>query len=101
MGPEKKIVNAILDAYRQRGAFAEKIHGGPQQPRLVDIVACYEGVFIALEVKAGNGKPTPYQANVLSDVSSAGGVAEVVWSVDDATAILDEIEKGIAEFAHG
>lgn len=93
MGPEKKIVNAILDAYREHGAFAEKIHGGPQQPRLVDIIACYRGRFIALEVKAGNGRPTPYQLHVLEDVGKADGHCGVVRSLDEALGVLDFIDR--------
>ena len=98
-GQEKKLVNQILDAYRKRGAFAEKIHGGPTQPRLVDIVACYHGYFIALECKAGKGKLTAYQAHVLQDVDRAGGIAETIWTLEAALEILDSIDKSVAEYA--
>ena len=98
-GEEKKLVNKILDAYRKRGAFAEKIHGGPQQPRLVDIIACYHGYFIALECKAGKGKLTAYQAHVLQDVDRAGGIAETIWTLESALEILDSIDKSVAEYA--
>ena len=95
-GEEKKLVNQILDAYRKCGAFAEKIHGGPAQPRLVDIIACYHGYFIALECKAGKGKLTAYQAHVLQDVDRAGGIAETIWTLESALEVLDSIDTSVA-----
>ena len=99
-GKEKQLVNAILTEYRKRGAFAEKIHGGPSQPRLVDIIACYHGYFIALECKTGTGKLTPSQAHVLRDVDRAGGIAETAWTLEDAMGILTSIDRSIVERAY-
>lgn len=92
-GPESKLVSKILDEYRKRGAFAEKINGNAMQPRIVDILACYHGWFIAIECKAGNGKLTAYQAHVLQDVDRAGGIAEVCRSLEEALGILESIDN--------
>lgn len=100
MPKEKPLTNLILDEYRKRGAFAEKIHGGPTQPRLVDVIACYKGYFIALEVKIGhNYVPTPYQIHIIQDVVRCGGIAGVVYSLDEATKYLDRIDEQLAKYA--
>jgi hypothetical protein len=44
--------------------------------------------FVALEVKSERGRPTPEQTRFLDHISSAGGCAAVVRSVDDAHAVL-------------
>lgn len=94
MPKEKPLTNLILDEYRKRGAFAEKIHGGPTQPRLVDVIACYKGYFIALEVKIGhNYVPTPYQLHIIEDVVNAGGLGSVVYSLNEAVGHLDAIDR--------
>lgn len=92
-GPEKQITNAILDALRKRGAFAEKIHGGGMQPRLVDILACYRGNFVAIEVKSRQMQPTGAQRQILEQVDKADGWSACVWSVDQVTALCDEIDQ--------
>jgi hypothetical protein len=44
--------------------------------------------FVALEVKSERGRPTPEQTRFLDHITSAGGCAAVVRSVDDAHAVL-------------
>ena len=92
-GPEKLITNAILDYLRDKGAFAEKIHGGGMQPRLVDILSCYRGNFIALEVKAREMEPTGAQRYILELVDKADGWSACVWSVEQVVKICDQIDE--------
>jgi Holliday junction resolvase len=87
---EKDITNKILARLRERGAFAEKIHGGPLQGRgLPDIVACYRGRFIGIEVKRPGEKPTPLQSHVLGEILKAGGAAFVLTSADEVDKCLE------------
>jgi hypothetical protein len=44
--------------------------------------------FVALEVKSATGRPTAEQTRFLSHITSAGGCAAVVRSVDDAYSVL-------------
>jgi hypothetical protein len=44
--------------------------------------------FVALEVKSATGRPTAEQTRFLNHISSAGGCAAVVRSVDDAYSVL-------------
>lgn len=45
-------------------------------------------VFAALEVKSATGRPTPEQVAFIDTVRELGGLAGVVRSVSEATAIL-------------
>ena len=44
--------------------------------------------FVALEVKSATGRPTAEQARFLAHITSAGGCAAVVRSVEDANTVL-------------
>jgi Holliday junction resolvase len=43
-----------------------------------DIVACYKGLFLGIECKAGKGKTTALQQKNLDDIAIAGGFDWVV-----------------------
>ena len=47
------------------------------------------GKTIALEVKSATGRATPEQLQYLQTIRSAGGIGEVVRSVDDVIRILE------------
>lgn len=44
--------------------------------------------FVALEVKSATGRPTKEQTNFLNHITSAGGCAAVVRSIEDADTVL-------------
>ncbi len=89
---ESDIVAAVLDYLRLRGAWVLKTHGHlGQRPGIPDIVACYRGRFLCLEVKRPGGRLSPRQAAELAAIKEAGGIAEVVTSLDDAIALLERL----------
>lgn len=94
---EKDITNKILKALREkagsRGWF-KKIHGSPYMSSLPDIIGCFEGRFVGLEVKrpSNRGGVTPGQQAELDAIWAAGGIAAVVTSVDEALASLVYLE---------
>ncbi len=49
-----------------------------------------DGRFLAVEVKAGKNKPTQLQQEFVDQVNEDGGLAFVVWSVDDCIEVLGE-----------
>lgn len=86
----------IVKAMRARGAWAQKIHGGPHQTKgLPDIIAVYWGHGIGLEVKRPGRESTvtKLQAKTLRDIRAARGVSAVVTSVEDVDAIMDRIDE--------
>ena len=46
------------------------------------------GRFLAIEVKSGRGRPTPEQITFRDAVLRAGGIAGIVWSVDEALGLV-------------
>jgi hypothetical protein len=49
--------------------------------------------FVALEVKSATGRPTAQQTQFLEHISSAGGCAGIVRSVEDARLLLGSDAK--------
>lgn len=75
-------IRRMLDAL---GAFNFKHWSGPMSMRgISDILGCYKGRFVAIEVKTRTGKASPAQEQFLERVRKAGGIAFVARSVDDA-----------------
>ena len=71
--------------------FFWKEHGGQYGTAgIPDIIVCYKGRFYGLEAKIGSNKPTRLQAATLDQIKKAGGVAEVVRSVDDVKQLFKE-----------
>jgi hypothetical protein len=58
-----------------------------------DVLCCYEHHFVALEIKRPGGRLTPIQAAVIDQIRAAGGIAEIVTSVEDTALILAEMSK--------
>lgn len=65
-------------------------------PGMSDLIGWTErdgqAVFTAVEVKSDRGRVTPEQQNFIDAVRSAGGIAGVARSVEDAQALLSERE---------
>ncbi len=84
---ELSIRRAIVRAYRERGAWVV-VTTGISLVGCPDLLVCYGGRFLALEVKDPKGRVTKIQRKVLQDIRDAGGTAAIVRSVDDALALL-------------
>ncbi|MEK6884487.1 MAG: VRR-NUC domain-containing protein [Nanoarchaeota archaeon] len=48
-----------------------------------DILCCFKGRFIAIEVKSPKDKLSPEQDGFIKNVQQAGGLACVVYNFDD------------------
>ena len=77
--PEGKVKDQVVAILKEAGAyyFFPATHGYGRSG-VPDIVACVDGVFLAIECKAGKGKPTALQVRELERIRIAGGVAVVV-----------------------
>ena len=79
--PEKKVKRKIVDILKQYGMYYfYPVTGGYGASGVPDIVACYNGWFIGIEVKADlkKNKPTALQQKNLSEIAQHGGVALVI-----------------------
>ena len=95
MQPEYRIVQNIKKLIRARGGWCVKVHGGPYQDAgTPDILACYKGRFVAIEVKTPSGVVRPEQRVVQKAITSSGGYAlitHLVGEVADALGAIDEL----------
>lgn len=94
MQPEYRIVQNIKKLIKSRGGWCVKIHGGPYQDAgTPDILACYEGRFIAVEVKTSRGVTRPEQKVTQRAITGAGGYALITHLVGEVADVLDDIDK--------
>ena len=87
---EKHIVADIKKALTKKGAWVIKTHGSLHSAGLPDIIACYNGRFIGIEVKRPETlhTVTARQQAALDQIASAGGVSGVATSVQEALSLL-------------
>ena len=92
---ERDIVAGIRKYLHSLGedVFFWKEHGGPYGTNGVpDIICCYKGRFLGLEVKRPGGKLTELQKRTLDRINTAGGIARRVDSVDDVKAVIAQAD---------
>lgn len=90
--PSEKSIQAEILRYLNEAGFFWKDAAGPYQQRgIPDIVGVLHGRFCAFEVKRPLlGEATPLQERTIQRIQDKGGVAEVVTSVADVRAALEE-----------
>ena len=77
--PESKVKARIVRLLKKYGAYYFFPQtGGYGSSGIPDIIICYYGLFIAIECKAGNNKPTALQKLQLEKIVAAEGIATVV-----------------------
>jgi hypothetical protein len=96
-GPETRLQRKIQDFLRDKygsDLFLFKVWGSEfQLAGLPDLLGCYKGRFVALEVKTPETrtKLSERQKYVMRLISAAGGTVGVVTSTDDADVIIRSI----------
>lgn len=91
--PEARLSASIRKACLARGAFGFKVHGGPtMMVGLPDLIFCYRGTFVGLEVKMPDGVVSKIQERRIREIRDAGGIAFVVRSVASAMRALDRVD---------
>lgn len=89
---EKNIENKIKNYLRSEGAYYVKYHGNQySQVGVPDILACYKGYFIGIEVKNETGKTSPLQDVNLKMINEAGGYGIVARSIKDVELVIQAI----------
>ncbi len=84
---ESDIQRSVIVALEAHGAYVVRVvvAGRAGTP---DLIACYEGRYVAMEVKTDTGRLTPLQLVESQRVRAAGGEAYVVRSAAEALAAL-------------
>lgn len=97
--PEKVLEQQITLALSRLGALVIPYRQGVMQkadriirfgiPGISDLIVCYQGRFIALEIKTEKGRQTDKQKKFESAVKQRGGEYHVVRSVEEAEKIIN------------
>ena len=92
--PESGFQRSIQREIEKRGGYCVKQHGSMiTAVGIPDLLVCYKGMFIALEAKVDNNKPSKAQGVNLRNILKAGGFTAVVWNIKEVKA---PIKKGDA-----
>ena len=72
-----------------------RTHGGTFASRvgIPDLLICYRGVFVGIEVKIKPNTPTPLQKIEIAKINLAGGVSGVAYSLEDVVTILEHVAQ--------
>jgi Holliday junction resolvase len=81
MAQEKTFENKVKRFLHDEGAWFIKYWAGSQFTKsgIPDILACVNGYFVGIEVKAQNGKPSELQLHNVKKIREAGGFAFVLY----------------------
>ena len=91
---EKNIANKILKYLKSLdNCFCFKEHGGRYGTAgIPDIICCFNGRFIAFEVKTEKGRLTKLQEITIQRIKEAKGKAFKVTSLEEVKNILENLE---------
>jgi hypothetical protein len=92
---ENTIRDGIRGAYEKRGAWIiPTTRLTPGRHGVPDLLACYRGYFIAIEVKKPTGSKgtTAEQRRELTTLERAGAIARVCTSISEGLMILRDID---------
>lgn len=96
--PESRLQRQIHKAVSSRGAFAFKVHGSEyMMAGLPDLIVCYRGLFVGLEVKMPGGRLSARQGYVHARLRTAGAEIAVVQSVAEALGVLTRLDSELDE----
>lgn len=94
--PEGRLVEWLLVQLRDAGGHWFKIvapdRGG--DVGIPDILGCYDGRFVSIEVKQPGESPSPRQKLVLGRIERSGGIAEVIDGRQEAREFIKRMKGG-------
>lgn len=91
--PESRLQKKIQDAITKRGGFVFKVHGSSHMMAgLPDLIACYRGLFVGVEVKMPGNKASKIQLLRHDSIKRAKGLVCVAYSVPEAMEMFDAID---------
>lgn len=84
MAAEKQFENKIKKFLKDHGYWFVKYWGGSSFTKagIPDILACIEGYFIGIEVKAEHGRPSDLQIYNLRKITESGGIGFLLYPKD-------------------
>ncbi|MCT7498941.1 hypothetical protein N5S76_03990 [Aliarcobacter cryaerophilus] len=88
---EKQIQKKIIEYLNKNGVYTVKSivtnrSGSP------DIICCFNGLFVALEVKTEKGIISKLQEYHQKEILKSGGIALIVRSLDEVKILMDNLK---------
>ena len=87
---ESKIQTKILKELKTLGIYAHK-NIVTNRKGIPDIIACVNGLYVAIEVKRLGGKPTKLQEWNIDQIKNSRGIAIVAYSWEDVAELLRKL----------
>lgn len=87
---EQKIQASIIKYLESNGAYVVKVITASKKG-VPDILVCYKGKFIGIEVKRPETKTnvSPLQSYNLKKIEDAGGLSYVLWDINQIKELLN------------
>ena len=94
---EKQLQNKVIQYLKATPNtwFFKVWGGGFQRSGIPDLICCINGVFIAIELKADNGKPTALQEYNIRQINASGGIGIILYPKD-----FNQFKKLVQEVSH-
>ncbi len=88
---ESTLQSNAIKRLREQGAYVFNVVGSYAQQRgTPDLLACYQGRFIAIELKVPGKKPFKLQEYELKKIRKAGGIGVVMQSMEELEVLLND-----------
>lgn len=89
----------VTEYLQSKGGIVNNQTGGIfSKVGVSDLLVCYNGYFIALELKTGNYQPDPLQIRYLQEIRYAGGygllLRDTLDDLEDLLLHLDQMDNG-------
>lgn len=94
---ESQLTSKVKNYVKSKGAYVEKIFGGGfQASGIPDLIACYNGLFIGIELKSptGKGRASDVQKIKIKRIRDAGGIAFITDNLEDVKEVFENIDNG-------
>lgn len=93
---EKTFENKVKKFLDEQGAWYVKFFANSfTKTGVPDILACVNGYFVGIEIKAQNGKPSELQLHNIRKIRQAGGFAVVLYP-----SAFEEFKQFIIDLKH-
>lgn len=93
---ESQLTSQIKNYLASKGAYCEKIFGGGYQASgIPDLIVCYKGLFIAIEVKSPThkGRASDIQKLKIRKIRECEGIAFITDNLADVEKVFNFIDN--------
>lgn len=98
MAAEKNFENRVKKFLKEKGAWVLKYWGGAAYTKsgIPDLLVCFKGYFLGIELKAPNGKPSELQLYNLRQINKAEGISILLYPKDfeQFKQFIEQLEQG-------